>query len=126
VRARGYEIDVSLDCKTRGGKNPVTAERVLARQARGFHETQPLFNAAWLGAVTIVIEDCALRRRDETLDRRYAREWPRFDGHTALIVVTIESPGLKAAAREPAFVHEQVKRMLVMVALFLRWHENQR
>src|ERR1700719_191485 len=31
VRARGYEIDVGLDRKTRGGENAVTSERVLAR-----------------------------------------------------------------------------------------------
>ena len=41
-----------------------------------------------------------------------------FDGDTALIVITVESPRLKLAAREPAVVHEQVKWVLVMVALF--------
>src|SRR5260370_11706528 len=118
VRARGCEIDVGLDCKTRGGKNAVTAERGLARQARSFHETQPLFYAARLSVVAIVIEN-ALAPGEAKRGVFAARENGRvFDGDAALIVVTIESPGLKLAAREPAFVHEQVKRMRVMVALF--------
>ncbi len=48
-----------------------------------------------------------------------AREDSRiFDGDAALIVITVEGPRLKLTAREFAFMHEQVKGMLVMVALF--------
>src|SRR5216684_3597444 len=57
VRASGYEVDVGLDCETRPGKNAIAAESLFARQAGGFHETQPLFDAAGLGVIAIVIED---------------------------------------------------------------------
>ena len=41
-----------------------------------------------------------------------------FNRDAALVIVAIQSPRLKLAARQLAFVHEQVKWMLVMVALF--------
>ncbi len=41
-----------------------------------------------------------------------------FDGDAALIIVTIQSPRLKLSARELAFMHEQVKWMLVVITLF--------
>src|SRR6267142_280009 len=118
MRASGYEIDVGLDCETRRGKNAIAAERVFAREAGSLHETQPLFNAAGLGAVAVMIED-AFAPSEAEQGVFAAREDGRvLDGDAALVVVTIESPRLKLAPREPAFVHEQVKGMLVMVALF--------
>src|SRR5260370_13665709 len=53
VRASGYEVDVGLNGETRRGENAIAAERVFAREAGGFHETQPLFDAARLGAVAV-------------------------------------------------------------------------
>ena len=48
-----------------------------------------------------------------------AREDGRvFDGDAALVVITIERPRLKLAARKLAFMHKQMKRMLVVVTLF--------
>ena len=41
-----------------------------------------------------------------------------FDGNAALVVVAIQGPGLKLAARELAFVHQHVKWVLVVIALF--------
>src|SRR5260370_25826514 len=114
VRASGYEVNVGLYGETRGGKNAVAAERVLAREAGSFDEPQPFFNAAGRRAVPIVIED-ALAPGQAGAGIFAAREDGRiFDGYVALVGVTIEGPGLKLAAREPAFVHQQVKRMLVM------------
>src|SRR5213082_3198164 len=57
MRTSGYEVNVGLHGETRRGKNAVAAERVLAGQAGGFDKSQPLFNAAWLGTVAIMIED---------------------------------------------------------------------
>src|SRR5882762_1223302 len=118
MRASGYEIDVGLYCEARRWKNAIAAERVFTREAGSFHETQPLLNAAGLGAVAVMIED-ALAPGETEQGVFAAREDGRvLDGDAALVVVTIESPRLELAAREPAFVHEQVKGMLVMVALF--------
>ncbi len=75
-------------------------------KAGGFHETQPLFDAAGLGVIAIVIED-AFAPGDAEPGVFAAREnCGVFDGYSALIVVTIECPSLKLAAREPALVHE--------------------
>ena len=38
--------------------------------------------------------------------------------NAALIVIAIQSPGLKLAAREFALVHQRMKRMFVVIALF--------
>src|SRR5260370_24677127 len=117
VRASGYEINVGLHGETRGGKNAVAAERVLAREAGSFDEPQPFFNAAGRRAVPIVIED-ALAPGQAEAGIFAAREDGRiFDRYATLIGVTIEGPGLKLATREPAIMHQQMKRMLVMVAL---------
>ena len=48
-----------------------------------------------------------------------AREDDRIlDRNDALVVVAVQRPGLKLSAAEAAFVHHQVKRMLVVIALF--------
>src|SRR5258708_38247418 len=57
VRASGYEVNVGLYGETRGGKDAVVAERVLTWDAGGLDEPLPLFTAAGLGAITIVIEE---------------------------------------------------------------------
>ena len=41
-----------------------------------------------------------------------------FDRDSALVVVAIESPGLKLAAGELALVHPKMKRVLVVITLF--------
>src|SRR5258708_4891285 len=106
VRASGYEVDVGLNGETRRGENAIAAERVFAREAGGFHETQPLFNAAGLGAVAVMIEDAFAPGEAEPGVFTARENRGVFDGYSALIVVTIECPGLKLAAREPALVHE--------------------
>src|SRR5260221_4273843 len=118
MRARGNEIDVGLNGETRCGKNAVAAKSVIAQEASGFDGAQPLINAAGLGAVAIMIED-ALAPGKAKKGVFAARENGRvFDGDAALIVVTIEGPGLQLSASELAFVHEQMKWVFVVVALF--------
>ncbi len=41
-----------------------------------------------------------------------------IDGDVRLVVVAVERPGLQLAARQFAFMHQQMKRMFVVVALF--------
>jgi hypothetical protein len=117
VRSSGYEINVCLNGESSGRKNAIAAEGVFARKAGGFHETQPLLDAAGLGAITIVIEDALAPGETKRWVVATRENCGVFDGDAALIVVTIEGPGLQLAARELAFVHEQVKRVPVMVAL---------
>src|SRR6266446_520993 len=96
MRVIGNEVNVSLNGETSRGKNAIAADGALAGQASGFDKPQPFFNAAGLGAVAVMIQDA----------------------FAALIVITIQRPGLKLASRKLAFMHEQVKRMLVVIALF--------
>src|SRR5664279_3424991 len=41
-----------------------------------------------------------------------------FDRNNRLVVITVQRPGLQLSAAEFAFVHEQVKRMFVVITLF--------
>src|SRR5580658_2182612 len=41
-----------------------------------------------------------------------------LNGDAALIVIAIQSPSLKLAARELSFMHQRMKWMFMMVALF--------
>src|SRR5713226_4626728 len=91
---------------------------MFACEASGFDETEPLFDAAGFRAVAIVIENAFAPSESEHGVFAAGEDGCILDRDAALIVVTIEGPGLKLATRELAFVHEQVKRMLVMVALF--------
>ena len=118
VRARGDEVDVSLHGVARGGKNAVALQGLFARKPGGFDQPQPLLDAAGSCAVAIVIEDALAPRQAK--GRIFAAREDRgvFDGDAALIVVAIERPGLQLAAREFAFVHQRMKWMLVVIALF--------
>src|SRR5579859_7587543 len=69
-------------------------------------------------AIAVVVED-AFAPGDAKGGVLAARENRRvFDGDVRLVVVAIEGPGLQLPARELAFVHQQVERMLVVIALF--------
>src|SRR5579859_2870213 len=49
---------------------------------------------------------------------RYYYQSRVFDGDAALIVVAIERPGLELASREFSLVHQAMKWMFVVIALF--------
>ena len=75
MRLRGDEIDVGLDGVARGGEDAFAADGLLAREASGFDEAQPLFDAAGFGAIAVVIEDSDdyPTIEAETADFAYAR-----------------------------------------------------
>src|SRR6202040_3169736 len=78
----------------------------------------PLFNAAGSCAIAIVIEDALAPRDAEGGIFAAGQDCGVFDGDAALVEVAVEGPGLELAARELAFVHQQVEGVLVVVALF--------
>src|SRR5438876_3739114 len=117
MRTSGYEVNVGLHGETRRGKNAVAAERVLAGQAGSFDKSQPFFNAARLGTVAIMIEDAFAPSEAKVRIFAAGQNGRVFDGYSALIMVAVQGPRLKLAARELAFVHEQVKRMFMVIAL---------
>jgi len=56
-----------------------------------------------------------------------AREDGRvLNGDAALIVITIQRPGLKLAARELAFMHEQVEMDACGDSALRQWSESRR
>src|SRR2546430_8048673 len=118
MRARRNEVNISLHGKARGGKDAVAAQSVIARKPRGFDQLQPLFDAAWLRARAVVVEDAFAPRQAERRVLAPRKNGCVLDRNAALVEIAVERPGLELAARELAFVHHQVKRMLVVIALF--------
>src|SRR5216684_977102 len=117
MRTRGDKVHVGLNGVSRGGKNAIALKRLFAGETAGFDEAQPFFNASGSCAVAIVIEDTFAPCEAEGGIFAAREDRGVFDGDAALIVVTIERPRLELAAREPAFVHQYVERVLVVVAL---------
>src|SRR5882762_4093471 len=87
-------------------------------------QLQPPLDASSPGGVPVMIDQplapCpselrifAARKNDRVLDRDHA-----------LVVVTVQGPRLQLTAAQLTLMHEQMKRMLVMVALFA--HPSQR
>ncbi len=118
VRFRGDEIDVGLDGVARGGEDAFAADGLIAGEAGGFDEAQPLFDAAGFGAVAVVIEDALAPGEAEGGIFGARENRGVFDGDAALVVVAIERPGLELAAGELAFVHQEMEGVLVVIALF--------
>src|SRR5579859_6884528 len=118
MRCARNEQNVGLDGIARRGQNTFAIDGLLATQTRSLHELQPLLDSAGVFAVAVVIED-AFAPRNTKRGVLAARQNRRvFDGDVRLVVVAIEGPGLQLPARELAFVHQQVERMLVVIALF--------
>src|SRR5437879_13204776 len=105
MRTGGYEINVGLDGETSRGKNAVAAERVFTGQAGGFDKTQPLFNAARLGTVAIVIEDAFAPSEAKVRIFAAGQNGRVFNGYSAWLIVAVQVPRLEMVAREIGFVH---------------------
>src|SRR5258706_5608949 len=109
-------IQVFIDCETSCGKNAVAGADLCRIKTSRLRQFYPALDAALAGGVSVVVDHAFAPRSAE--DRvRAAREDDRiFDGDDALIVVAVQRPGLQLSAAEFAFVHQPMKRMLVMVA----------
>ena len=70
--------------------------------------------------VAIVVDDALAPGAAEDRVGTAGEDDRIFDRDDALIVVAVQRPGLELSAGELAFVHQQMKRMVVMVALLAR------
>src|SRR6266700_2982725 len=118
MRACRDEIHIGLHGKARSRKNAVAAPSDVARKPGGFDELQPLFDAAGFCAVAIVIEDALAPGEAERRVFAAGEDRSIFNRDPALVEVTIQRPRLKLAARQLALMHQQMKRMLVVIACF--------
>ena len=68
--------------------------------------------------VSVMIDNAFPPARAETPDRRARKNDRVFDRNDRLVVIAVQRPGLQLPAAEFAFVHQQMKGMLVVIALF--------
>src|SRR5215469_7958270 len=118
MRAGGDQLHVGLYREARGRKEAVAAESVLARQPGSFEQFQPLFDAARFRPVAIMIEKALAPGEAERGIRATCEDGGVLDRNAALIEVAVKRPCLQLTACQLALVHQQVKRMLVVIALF--------
>src|SRR5262245_16681320 len=118
MRARRNEMDVSVYGKTSRGKNAFAADGMDACQAGCFDKFEPFFNAAGSAAVAIMIHQTFAPGDAKALIVRASKECGVLSWNMALVVVAIERPSLHLAAAQRSFVHEFVKRVLMVIALF--------
>src|SRR5205823_2043990 len=116
--AGGDEIHIGLHRKARGRKDSVTAQREIARKAGRFDDFQPSFDPAWLCAVAVVIGNPLAPGKSERRIFSARENRGVFDGNSVLVEVAVECPGLKLTAGELVVMHEQMKWVFVVIALF--------
>src|SRR3979490_353182 len=117
-RARGNKVDVRLHGIARGGQDAMAADGFLGRKTRGFNQAKPLLDAPGARAVTIVIDDAFAPSAAEVRIFRSREEGRVFNRDSALVIIAIEGPGLKLAARQLALMHQKMKWVPVVVTLF--------
>src|SRR5215472_896341 len=119
MRPCGDELDVGVNGIARGRQNSFAAHRVDARQAGGFDQFEPLFDTAGTGvsAVAVVIDQAFAPRGAERGVIGAGEQGGVLARDVRLIVVAVEGPSLELAAAERAFVHQLMKRVLVVIAL---------
>src|SRR4030088_1004190 len=115
---RAHKIYIGLHCVSCRRQYPVAVQCLLAWQSGGLHQPEALFNAAGIVSVPVVVDNtlapCQAERRILTV-RQDGRIFHRY---MALVVVAVECPGLQLPARQLAFMHQGVKRMLMVIAFF--------
>ena len=120
VGACGNEIDVSVDGVARSRENAFAAHGIDAGEAGGFDEFEPLFDTARAGvwAIAVVIDQTLAPCGAEGVVVAAGKKRGVFARDVGLVVVAVERPSLKLAAAEGAFMHQSVKGVFVVVALF--------
>src|ERR1039457_2307384 len=117
MRALADEIHVGADSIFCGGQNSVAANGLFARESGGLDKLQPFLDSAGARAVAIMIDDALAPREAKRRIVGAREDRCVLDGNAALIGIAVQRPGLQLAAREFSFVHQQVERMLMVVAL---------
>src|SRR5271166_2164602 len=116
-RAAANDIQIFIHRKACSRKNPFTSANLSRIETSGLRQLYPTLDTAFAGSIAIVI-DYALAPRSAEDRVRTARQDNRIlNRDDALIVIAVQRPGLQLAAAQLAFVHQQMKRVLVMVAL---------
>ena len=116
-RPAANDVQVFVDREAGRGKNPLPARTCCGIETGGFGQLYPALDAAFAGGVTIVIDHALAPGAAEDRVRTARQDDRIFDRDDALIVIAVQRPGLQLSAAELAFVHQQMKRMLVMIAL---------
>ena len=83
-----------------GGKHAAFGNHQIARDAGGFGQLDPLFDAAGRARLAIVIDDAFAPGAAELRRIAASQDQSVFDGDGLLIVVAVEGPSLELAARQ--------------------------
>ncbi len=111
------EADVVVARLAHAGQHQPQARHLVPIESDGFGEGEPLLEAAFAGALSVVVVDPAYPLPAEGRALRLAEDDPVLERNARLVVVAVAHPGPKLGGAEPAFVHAQVERVAVVVPL---------
>src|SRR5207248_1015440 len=80
-----------------------------------FAEAQPRFNAAFISFVAVMVENPMDPGATNFSQRTIRKNRGVFARNIFLIIKTVRDPAAQLFSRKPAFIHRDVKRMLVVV-----------
>src|SRR5258706_13000989 len=111
------KIQVFIDCETSCGKNAVAGADLCRIKTSRFRQFYPALDAALAGGVAVMIDHTLAPGAAENMVRTARENDGVFGRDDALIGVAVQRPGLQLPASELAFMHQEMKWMLLMVSV---------
>jgi len=133
VRSRHPQFDARVTLTTAQLPSDVSVDSPVVKRLRGALEREELpvkieglsawtdaalLNAAGIVSVAVVIDHTLAPCQTERRVLAARQDGRIFHRYMALVVVAVECPGLQLPARQLAFMHQGVKRMLMVIAFF--------
>src|ERR1700730_5795573 len=101
-----HKIYIGLHREPCGWQDDIAVQRLLTRQSGGLHQSQPLFDAAGIVSVPVMIDNALTPCLTERWILAACQNSSIFQRYMALVVVAVQCPGLQLPARQFSFVHQ--------------------
>src|SRR5580658_580846 len=112
-----HEVEIFIADKARGRQNLSRAHHPFSLKSRSFRQLDPAQDSTLAPLVAVVIHNAFAPDAAERRIGRARKNDRVLDRNDRLIVIPIQRPGLQLSAAKLAFVHEQMKRMLMVITL---------
>ena len=111
-------MNIGFNGVTCGGQNTLASQRAFTRQTRRFHQFQPLLDSARIFAVSVMVENPLSPNGPEGGIVAACQDSGVFARNMRLIEAAVQRPRLELPALEFPLMHQKMKRVLVMIAVF--------
>ncbi len=115
-RLRAGKSHVGIDREPDGGNHILAVEQIGAGHAARVAKTQPRLDAAFISLGAVVFDDPVDPLPANIAERTVGENRRILDRDVDLIIETVGHPSADGFLRKPAFIHQEMKRMLVVIA----------